>query len=50
MSESNAPPETHKAQDGKGVLITTPALDQLAKLCQDQGSGKCLRVGVRSGG
>ena len=50
MSESNAPPKTHKAQDGKGVLITTPALDQLAKLCQEQGSGKLLRVGVRSGG
>ena len=50
MSESNAPPKTHKAQDGKGVLITTTALDQLAKLCKEQGSGKLLRVGVRSGG
>ena len=50
MSESNAPPETHKAQGGKGVLITTPALDQLSRLCKEQGSGKLLRVGVRSGG
>ena len=50
MSESNAPPKTHKAQDGKGVLITTPALDQLSRLCQEQCSGKLLRVGVRSGG
>ena len=50
MSESSAPPKTHKAQDGKGVLITTPALDQLARLCTEQGSGKLLRVGVRSGG
>ena len=50
MSESNAPPKTHKAQDGKGVLITTPALDQLSRLCKEQGSGKLLRVGVRSGG
>ena len=50
MSDSSASLKTHRAQDGKGILITTPALDQLAKLCKDQGSGKCLRVGVRSGG
>ena len=50
MSDSSAPPKIHKAQDGKGVLITTTALDQLARLCQEQGSGKLLRVGVRSGG
>ena len=50
MSESSAPPKTHKAEGGKGVLITTPALDQLARLCKEQGSGKLLRVGVRSGG
>ena len=50
MSKSSAPPTTHKAQGGKGVLITTPALDQLSRLCKEQGSGKLLRVGVRSGG
>ncbi len=50
MSDSNAPPETHTAQDGKGILITTTALSQLALLCKDQGAGKILRVGVRSGG
>ena len=50
MIDSSSPPETHKAQDGKGVLITTPALNQLARLCEEQGSGKLLRVGVRSGG
>ena len=50
MSESSESPKTHTAQDGKGILITTPALGQLARLCKDQGSGKCLRVGVRSGG
>ena len=50
MSDSSAPPTTHKAQDGKGVLITTTALDQLARLCKEQGPGKLLRVGVRSGG
>ena len=50
MSDSRASPTIHKAQDGKGVLITTPALEQLARLCKEQGSGKLLRVGVRSGG
>ena len=50
MSESKSPPETHKAQGGKGVLITSTALDQLSRLCKEQGSGKILRVGVRSGG
>ena len=44
MSNPSAPPTTHKAQDGKGVLITTPALDQLSKLCKEQGAGKLLRV------
>jgi iron-sulfur cluster assembly accessory protein len=42
--------ETHTARDGKGVLITGPAMKQLAALMQQQGSGKVLRVGVRSGG
>ena len=50
MIDSSSPPKTHKAQDGKGVLITTTALNQLARLCEEQGSGKLLRVGVRSGG
>ena len=50
MSDSITPPKTYKAQDGKGILITAPALDQLAQLCKGQGSGKLLRVGVRSGG
>ena len=50
MSTSNAPIETHTAQDGKGILITHPAMEQLSKLCGEQGKGKVLRVGVRSGG
>ena len=41
---------THTAKDGKGILITEPAMQQLAKLCGDQGSHQVLRVGVRSGG
>jgi len=41
---------THLAKDGKGVLITDIAMNQLAQLCQQQGEEKILRVGVRSGG
>jgi iron-sulfur cluster assembly accessory protein len=50
MSSTTAPPTTHTAIDGKGVLITEPAMRQLAALMQQQGSDKLLRVGVRSGG
>ena len=41
---------THTGRDGKGILITEPAMKQLANLMQQQGSGSVLRVGVRSGG
>ena len=41
---------THTGKDGKGILITEPAMKQLANLMQHQGSGSVLRVGVRSGG
>ena len=40
---------THTGKDGKGILITEPAMKQLANLMQQQGSGSVLRVGVRSG-
>ena len=40
----------HTAKDGKGILITEPAMQQLAKLCREQGEDQVLRVGVRSGG
>ena len=39
----------HTAKDGKGILITEPAMQQLAKLCGEQGTNQVLRVGVRSG-
>ncbi len=39
---------THTGKDGKGILITEPAMKQLANLMQQQGSGSVLRVGVRS--
>ncbi len=36
--------------DGKGILITEPAMRQLGALMASQGGEKVLRVGVRSGG
>jgi len=36
--------------DGKGILITAAAMQQLARLCAEQGTDSVLRVGVRSGG
>ncbi len=66
MSPDNAPPSAaiatppaavdaavapaHAAVDGKGILITEPAMRQLAALVRQQGEEKVLRVGVRSGG
>ena len=41
---------TFTGRDGKGILITEPAMKQLAALMAQQGSDKVLRVGVRSGG
>ncbi len=50
MNSPNITAETHTAQDGKGILITGNAMDQLGRLCREQGPDKLLRVGVRSGG
>ena len=50
MSDSSAPSKTNEAKGGKGILITSSALDQLSRLCSEKGSGNLLRVGVRSGG
>ncbi|MEB3260980.1 MAG: iron-sulfur cluster assembly accessory protein [Cyanobacteriota bacterium] len=41
---------THIGIDGRGIRITEPAMRQLAMLMGQQGEGKVLRVGVRSGG
>jgi iron-sulfur cluster assembly accessory protein len=49
-TETAAPQATFTARDGKGIQITEPAMNQLAVLMQQQGEGKVLRVGVRSGG
>ena len=50
MSTSQPVIQTHSSQDGKGILITQPAMVQLSRLCSEQGEDKLLRVGVRSGG
>ena len=50
MNSSNNQAVTHNAIDGKGILITDTAMQQLARLCIEQGTDKLLRVGVRSGG
>ena len=47
---SEAPTATFTGIDGKGILITEPAMKQLANLMRQQGDTKLLRVGVRSGG
>lgn len=41
---------TYTGIDGKGILITEPAMKQLANLMRQQGESTLLRVGVRSGG
>ncbi len=50
MDNPTTASNTHAAKDGKGILITDPAMQQLARLCKDQGDDQVLRVGVRSGG
>ena len=50
MTSTTSPAPAHTAKDGKGILITEPAMQQLAKLCSEQGDQQVLRVGVRSGG
>ena len=50
MSSPETSAVNHTAKDGKGILVTETAMQQLAKLCAEQGTEKVLRVGVRSGG
>ena len=50
MTTSPTTEQAQTAKDGKGILITAPAMQQLARLCGDQGAEQVLRVGVRSGG
>ena len=50
MISSNTTEDSHTSIDGKGILISQAAMEQLARLCREQGDDKLLRVGVRSGG
>ncbi len=50
MTSSITSSGSHTAKDGKGIQITASAMQQLAKLCLEQGNDQVLRVGVRSGG
>tara|TARA_B100000902_G_scaffold110618_1_gene112057 strand:+ start:372 stop:761 length:390 start_codon:yes stop_codon:yes gene_type:complete len=38
------------SDDGKGILITNDAIEQISTLLNNQTDKKALRVGVRSGG
>ena len=38
------------SNDGKGILITNDAIEQISNLLKNQTDKKALRVGVRSGG
>ena len=38
------------SDDGKGILITNDAIEQISSLLSNQTDKKALRVGVRSGG
>ena len=42
--------EIKNSDDGKGILITNDAIEQISNLLKNQGEKKALRVGVRSGG
>ena len=42
--------EIKNSDDGKGILITNDAIEQISNLLQGQSAKKALRVGVRSGG
>ncbi|WP_320675596.1 iron-sulfur cluster assembly accessory protein [Prochlorococcus sp. MIT 1300] len=50
MSSAETTAVTHTAADGKGILITEMAMQQLSRLANEQGETQVLRVGVRSGG
>jgi len=49
-SAGGTAPVAHTGRDGKGIQITESAMKQLGTLLPQQGAGKVLRVGVRSGG
>ena len=50
MTEQVAEEKLKNSDDGKGILITNSAIQQISNLIKNQTDKKALRVGVRSGG
>ena len=50
MSETKIEDKVQNSDDGKGILITNDAIEQISALLKNQVNKKALRVGVRSGG
>ena len=50
MTESKIDEKLKNSDDGKGILITSTAIQQISNLIKNQADKKALRVGVRSGG
>ena len=50
MSENKIEDNVQNSDDGKGILITNDAIQQISALLKNQIDKKALRVGVRSGG
>ena len=50
MAEKVIEEKLKNSDDGKGILITNSAIQQISNLINNQTDKKALRVGVRSGG
>jgi len=50
MTEEITKKQLKNSDDGKGILITDSAIQQISNLIKNQKDKKALRVGVRSGG
>ena len=50
MEDVELKQEIKNSDDGKGILITNDAIEQITNLLKGQSDKKALRVGVRSGG
>ena len=50
MENGEVKEKIKNSDDGKGILITNDAIEQILNLLKTQTNKKALRVGVRSGG
>ena len=50
MTKKKVDSSLQNSDDGKGILITSSAIQQISNLLRNQIDKKALRVGVRSGG